>query len=170
MDFINYGVPTDDGKRVLAHMRAQCEMAEARGLDAINGMAGHVAYFYINVHKGRFITETDWLKGYSNAAMAAYLDMQQLEEAQAKAAQADATQTALSESLDALRAELNSALDRLAKLEAEKAPPADEPTPEPEAEAAAEVEAAPVESKPDKKGKKEAVTEPEAAPEPEAEA
>lgn len=143
MDFINYGVPTADGQRVLAHMRAQCEMAEARGIDALNGLAGHVAYYYVNVHKTGFLTEADWLKAYPNAATAAYLDLQQIEEAQAKAQQAEANQTTLAENLEALKAQLTDALDRLAKLEADKV----EPAAAPEVETAAEPAAAPVESK-----------------------
>src|SRR5574343_1562937 len=97
MEFINRGLPTDDGKRVIAHMRAQCEMAEARGNDAINGMAGHVAYYYVNVFKGGFLTETAWLKEYPNAANAAWSDMQQLDEAKASAEAEHVEKTRISE-------------------------------------------------------------------------
>lgn len=150
MDFINYGVPTDEGKRVLAHLRGQCEMAEARGLSALNGLSGHVAYFYINVFKGGFLTETNWLKSYPNMASAAYSDLMQIEEAQAAQQQEAAEKTRISESLDEVKAALAVALQRIADLEAaQKTPdPVEEPEPEPEA--------APVESKKARKAKTEA--------------
>jgi hypothetical protein len=142
MDFINYSVPTDEGKRVLAHLRAQCDMAEARGLSALNGLAGHVAYFYVNVYKGHFLTENDWLKSYPNAAAAAYSDLMQIEEAQAAQQQADANQTRISESLDEVKAALAIAMQRIDELEK-----AQKPADEPSAESEPEAEAAPVESK-----------------------
>lgn len=141
MDFINYSVPTDVGKRVLAHLRAQCDIADANRTE--NLLAGHVGHFYANVYKARFLTENDWLKSYPNAAAAAYSDLMQIEEAQAAQQQADATQTRISESLDEVKAALAIAMQRIDELEKAAQKPADEPASEPEPEA----EAAPVESK-----------------------
>jgi hypothetical protein len=157
MDFINYGVPTDEGKRVLAHLRAQCDMAEARGLSALNGLSGHVGYYYINVYKGHFLTENDWLRSYPNMATAAYSDLMQIEESKVAQEQEAADKTRISESLDEVKAALAIAMQRIDELEkAQK--PADEPavTPEPEAEAA------PVESKKARKVQAEVVVESEA--------
>jgi hypothetical protein len=159
MDFIKLGVPTDEGARVLAHLREQCAIADANRSE--NQLAGHVGFYYINVYKTGFLSENDWLKSYPNAATAAYSDLMHIEEAQAAQQQDAAEKTRISESLDEVKAALAIAMQRIDELEkAQK--PADEPavTPEPEAEAA------PVESKPGKKAQKtDPVVETEVEPE-----
>jgi hypothetical protein len=158
MDFIKLGVPTDEGARVLAHLREQCAIADANRSE--NQLAGHVGFYYINVYKTRFLSENDWLKSYPNAATAAYSDLMHIEEAQAAQAQDAAEKTRISESLDEVKAALAIAMQRIDELEKAQKPadePAAEPTPEPE------VAAEPVESKPSKKAQKaEVVVEAEA--------
>lgn len=152
-DLINYGRVTDDGARVLAHLRGLCEAAD-RNPDrlAVNALSGHVGHFYVNVYKMHLMTEADWLRSYPNAGNAVYLELTALEEAKAKEqAQAEQT-TVLAESLEALKAQLVDALDRLAKLEGAEKPV--EPTPETDPSPVAE-------SKP-RKGKRVAVPEPDA--------
>jgi hypothetical protein len=159
MDFIKLGVPTDEGARVLAHLREQCAIADANRSE--NQLAGHVGFYYINVYKTGFLSENDWLKSYPNAATAAYSDLMHIEEAQAAQQQDAAEKTRISESLDEVKAALAIAMQRIDELEkAQK--PADEPAAEPTPEA----EAAPVESKPSKKAQKaDPVVETEAEPE-----
>jgi hypothetical protein len=159
MDFIKLGVPTDEGARVLAHLREQCAIADANRSE--NQLAGHVGFYYINVYKTGFLSENDWLKSYPNAATAAYSDLMHIEEAQAAQQQDAAEKTRISESLDEVKAALAIAMQRIDELEkAQK--PADEPAAEPTPEA----EAAPVESKPSKKVQKaDPVVETEVEPE-----
>jgi hypothetical protein len=159
MDFIKLGVPTDEGARVLAHLREQCVIADANRSE--NQLAGHVGFYYINVYKTGFLSENDWLKSYPNAATAAYSDLMHIEEAQAAQAQDAADKTRISESLDEVKAALAIAMQRIDELEkAQK--PADEPAVEPTPEVAAE----PVESKPSKKVQKaDPVVETEVEPE-----
>jgi hypothetical protein len=156
MDFIKLGVPTDEGARVLAHLREQCAIADANRSE--NQLAGHVGFYYINVYKTGFLSENDWLKSYPNAATAAYSDLMHIEEAQAAQQQDAAEKTRISESLDEVKAALAVAMQRIDELEkAQK--PAEEPAAEPTPEVAAE----PVESKPSKKAQKaEVVVEAEA--------
>jgi hypothetical protein len=159
MDFIKLGVPTDEGARVLAHLREQCAIADANRSE--NQLAGHVGFYYINVYKTGFLSENDWLKSYPNAATAAYSDLMHIEEAQAAQQQDAAEKTRISESLDEVKAALAIAMQRIDELEkAQK--PADESAVVPEPEA----EAAPVESKPSKKVQKaDPVVETEVEPE-----
>jgi hypothetical protein len=159
MDFIKLGVPTDEGARVLAHLREQCAIADANRSE--NGLAGHVGFYYINVYKTGFLSENDWLKSYPNAATAAYSDLMHIKEAQAAQQQDADDKTRISESLDEVKAALAIAMQRIDELEkAQK--PADEPAAEPEPEVVAE----PVESKPSKKAQKaDPVVETEVEPE-----
>jgi hypothetical protein len=159
MDFIKLGVPTDEGTRVLAHLREQCAIADANRSE--NQLSGHVGFYYINVYKTGFLSENDWLKSYPNAATAAYSDLMHIEEAQAAQQQDAADKTRISESLDEVKAALAIAMQRIDELE-KAAKPADEPAVEPTPEVAAE----PVESKPSKKAQKaDPVVETEVEPE-----
>jgi hypothetical protein len=159
MDFIKLGVPTDEGARVLAHLREQCAIADANRSE--NQLAGHVGFYYINVYKTGFLSENDWLKSYPNAATAAYSDLMHIEEAQAAQQQDAAEKTRISESLDEVKAALAIAMQRIDELEKAQKPayePASEPTPE--------AEAAPVESKKARKAEKtDPVVETEVEPE-----
>lgn len=120
-EFVQYGVVTPAGQEVIEHINSTLAAAEATNdVDAINSLAGHIKHYYVNVTKLRAITPAQFLESYPNAArsIAGYLrDVR--ESAAAKQAEIE-ERTRLSESLDEVKAALDVALQKIAKMEAER--------------------------------------------------
>lgn len=130
-DFVSpRGDLTLDGERLIAWIEAQFAEADRdNDLDRLNRLSGYLAYYYVNVHKLRAMTPAQWLQEHLHSgALAAWRDMQYLEEVTRQTAeqqeivrQADSRLASLTEQLEMLRQELAAASQRIADLEASPA-------------------------------------------------
>lgn len=135
MEFVTLNEATAAGKLVIEHIEAQAVKDPAK----FNTLAGYVKHYLVNVKEAGLLTPEQWLRDYPNSAEAAYSIIeaeQRRAETEQTATEANDKANALTESLEALRGELAAALERIAELEAAKAPAKSKKQAEPEVEEA----------------------------------
>lgn len=110
MKFLKNGKLTDEGKALIEHLQSQA----TDNIVKFNQLPGHIRHFLTMTESGVVSHET-WIEDYSNAASAAWDDMQQLRETAEKDAQEENDKTALTEGLAQLREELGGQIADLKK-------------------------------------------------------
>lgn len=106
-DFVRNGTLTTEGQKVKERIEAQLAAAHAlveekQDIGFMNGLAGHLKHYYVNVSSAHLMTPEEWMRDYPYAASVVWEQVETARKLTEEAATAAAGQSDVVTRLDKL--------------------------------------------------------------------